>query len=81
VAETDIRAREVVISEDEISVRLADGRCISAPLTWFPRLLHSTPEQRSHFELIGDGRGIHRPDVDEDLSIAGLLRGVHAPDS
>ena len=54
---------------------LADGRKISAPLVWFPRLLHATTDQRRNFEFLGDGEGIHWPDIDEDLSVAGLLRG------
>lgn len=73
------RAREVAVSGTELTVYLKDGRTISAPLKWFPRLLNATPEQRGNFELIGDGEGIHWPDADEDLSIAGILRGVHAP--
>ena len=74
-------AVEVVTTDDELSVVLADGRRVSVPLTWFPRLLHATPAQRQRFELLGDGEGIHWPDIDEDLSIAGLLRGVPAPQS
>jgi len=72
-------ATEVKVSEDELTVRLADGRTISVPLVWFPRLLHATKAQRANFELIGEGDGIHWPDVDEDISVAGLLRGVKAP--
>lgn len=70
------RAEEVAVTADELSVRLTDGRRISVPLAWFPRLLRATPAERAHFELIGDGQGIHWPDVDEDLSVAGLLRGT-----
>lgn len=69
------RAREVSITEDELTVMLADGRKISVPLVWFPRLLHATVDQRQNFELFGEGEGIHWPDVDEGLSVAGLLRG------
>ena len=76
--ETDPRAREVHVLDDELVVRLADGRTVSVPLTWFPRLLHANEAQRHNFELLGDGEGIHWPDVDEDLSIAGLLRGTRA---
>ena len=72
-------AREVTVNNDELTVLLADGRRISVPLAWFPRLLHATPSQRQHFEILGDGEGIHWPDVDEDLSVAGLLRGTPAP--
>jgi len=75
VVEIRPRAREVSISEDELTVLLADGRKISVPLVWFPRLLHATADQRQNFELLGEGEGIHWPDVDEDLSVAGLLRG------
>jgi Protein of unknown function (DUF2442) len=69
------KAREVSINDDELTVLLADGRKISVPLAWFPRLLHATTDQRQNFELLGEGEGIHWPDVDEDLSVAGLLRG------
>ncbi len=69
------KAREVSVTDDELTVLLADGRKISVPLAWFPRLLHATAKQRENFELLGDGEGIHWPDIDEDLSVAGLLRG------
>jgi hypothetical protein len=72
----DARAKEVTVTDDELCVLLADGRRIAVPLAWFPRLLGATRAQRARFELIGDGQGIHWPDVDEDLSVAGLLRGV-----
>ena len=71
-------ATDVEISDDELTVSLADGRRISVPLVWFPRLLHATAEQRAEFRLIGDGVGIHWPAVDEDISVAGLLRGAPA---
>ena len=73
------RASEVVVSDTTLKVWLKDGRTISAPLAWFPRLLNATPEQRSNFELFGDGEGIHWPEADEDLSVAGIFRGVLAP--
>ena len=69
-------ARQVAVTDDELTVVLADGRRISAPLAWFPRLLRATPEQRANWELLGDGEGIHWSGVDEDLSISGLLRGT-----
>ena len=72
----DPRAREVSVSEDELSVLLADGRRICVPLAWFPRLLRASSARRAHFELLGDGQGIHWPDIDEDLSVSGLLRGL-----
>ncbi len=77
--EANPRAREVVVNEDELTVTLADGRRISVPLAWFPRLLHAQPEERQKFELLGDGEGIHWPSIDEDLSVAGLLRGTPTP--
>ena len=73
------RVRGVRITEDELSVDLMDGRTITAPLVWYPRLLHATPEQRTHWEISGGGFGIYWPDVDEDLSTIGLLRGAPAP--
>ncbi len=66
-------------SQDSIIVELADGRTISAPLAWYPRLLHATPEQRSNCVIAGAGYGIHWPEIDEDLSVEGLLRGAPAP--
>ena len=75
----DPRATDVMVTEDELSVALADGRRVIVPLAWFPRLLHASAEQRSNWRLLGDGEGIHWPDVDEDLSVAGLLRGTAAP--
>ena len=79
VVEVNPRAQDVSVSEDELTVALADGRRISVPLAWYPRLLHASPEQRAHWELLGDGEGIHWPDIDEDLSVAGILRGMPAP--
>jgi Protein of unknown function (DUF2442) len=70
-----IRARDVRFSADTLSVVLADGRTISAPLEWYPRLARATPEQRANWRLIGEGDGIHWPDVDEDISTIGLLEG------
>lgn len=72
------RAMEVTVTEDELRVILTDGRGISVPLAWFPRLLHARAGERERFELLGDGEGIHWPDIDEDLSVAGLLRGTPA---
>jgi hypothetical protein len=71
-------ASEVLVSEDELTVHLVDGRKLSVPLVWFPRLLRGSREQRNRFELIGEGEGIHWEELDEDISIAGLLRGVRA---
>jgi hypothetical protein len=70
---------EVIVTDDELTVHLVDGRRVSAPLVWYPRLLHATRDQRGEWELIGEGEGIHWPQIDEDLSIAGILRGTRAP--
>ena len=76
---SDARAKEVTSTQDELSVLLADGRRVSVPLAWFPRLLHASPEQRSNYEILGEGQGISWPDLDEDLSVAGLLKGQQPP--
>jgi len=75
----DERVAAVSFTPDSLSVSLMDGRTISVPLAWFPRLLHATAEQRSHWKIAGGGYGIHWPDLDEDLSTEGLLRGAPAP--
>jgi len=77
--DTAARARHVRITRDELIVELQDGRTVSVPLAWFPKLLHATNGQRRKWELIGDGEGIRWPAIDEDLSVAGLLRGTPAP--
>ena len=77
-ARSDPRAVEVQIADDELSVKLSDGRKIVVPLAWFPRLLNASSSERNHWELLGNGAGIHWPDVDEDLSVSGLLRGIPA---
>lgn len=69
------RATDVSFDAESLHVRLADGRRISVPLAWFPHLDAATAEQREHWELIGEGVGIHWPRIDEDLSTAGLLAG------
>ena len=75
----DERVADVRFSEDELRVTLMDGRTISAPLAWYPRLLHATAKQRKNWRTCGAGYGIHWPDIDEDLSTEGLLRGAPAP--
>ena len=72
------KVKNARFSDDELIVDLLDGRTISVPLAWYPRLLHATPEQRENWELSGGGFGIHWPDIDEDLSTEGLLRGAPA---
>lgn len=74
-------ASGVEITEDELIVELKDGRTISVPLAWFPRLLHGTAEERANWELLGDGEGIHWPGLDEDISIQGLLAGIPSRES
>ncbi|MBZ0267509.1 DUF2442 domain-containing protein [bacterium] len=71
-------ARTVVVTDDDLSVSLADGRVITVPLVWFPRLLHADAASRSKWELLGDGEGVHWPDADEDLGVEGLLAGTRA---
>ena len=73
------RVKDVRCTEDTLIVDLVDGRSISVPLTWYPRLLAATPEQRRNWKQVGGGFGIHWPDIDEDLSTEGLLRGAPAP--
>jgi len=73
------RVKDVRVSGDSSSVDLLDGRTITVPLAWFPRLLHATPKQRANWQIAGGGYGIHWPEIDEDLSTEGLLRGAPAP--
>ena len=73
------RIVRVDVTEDVLVVDLADGRSVSVPLAWYPRLLHATPAQRRHWQIAGAGFGIHWPDVDEDLSVQGILHGIPAP--
>lgn len=73
------RVKHVHFTDDSVIVDLVDGRTITVPLAWYPRLLTATPEQRVNWSIGGGGFGIHWPDVDEDLSTEGLLRGAPAP--
>ena len=75
----DERVKHVELTSDVLSVDLMDGRTIIVPLAWYPRLLEATEEQRNRWQVSGGGYGIHWPDVDEDLSTEGLLRGAPAP--
>ena len=68
-------ATHVTVTDDTLTVDLSDGRSISVPLAWYPRLAHGSPEERQSWRLIGRGDGIHWPDRDEDLSVEGLLAG------
>jgi hypothetical protein len=75
------QAIDISMTDDELVVRLADGRTVSVPLAWFPRLLHATAAERDDFRLIGDGEYINWPALNEDLSVSGLLRGSRSPGS
>lgn len=77
--QADERVSAVEITDDILSVALMDGRTISVPLAWYPRLLNATRAQRRNWQIVGGGYGIHWPDIDEDLSTEGLLRGAPAP--
>lgn len=77
----DERVQAVEVTDDVLSVSLMDGRTISVPLVWYPRLLQATAAQRRNWQVCGGGYGIHWPDVDEDLSTEGLLRRAPAPRS
>jgi hypothetical protein len=70
------RARSVAVTKDSLTVDLVDGRTIFVPLVWYPRLCHGTPKERNRFEIFGDGTYINWPDLDEDLTVAGLLAGL-----
>jgi len=74
-------AENVTITEDTLAVDLSDGRTISVPLTWFPRLVHASPAERDNWRLIGKGQGIHWEDIDEDISVEGLLVGKPSGES
>ncbi len=74
-------AGTVEITEDTLVVELSDGRTISVPLSWFPRLLKGSAQERNNWRLIGKGEGLHWQDLDEDISIAGLLDGIPSQES
>ena len=73
------RIVELNVTADSICAKLADGRTVSVPLAWSWRLSEATPEQRTNFEIIGSGEGVHWPDIDEDISARGMLQGIPAP--
>ena len=75
---TDARVKQVSVTDDLITFHLMDGRVISVPLAWSWRLSDATPAQRNKYEIIGDGQGVHWPDIDEDLSVDGMSHGVPA---
>ena len=75
------KAQHVTVTEDSLTIDLVDGRTLSVPLAWYPRLLLGTPEERNHWRLIGRGEGIHWPDLDEDISVENLLVGKPSRES
>ena len=75
VGEQKVAIQDVKITAESLSVDLTDGRTMSCPLAWFPRLVHASSAERSHWELLGRGMGIHWPDLDEDISLEGILAG------
>ena len=77
----EAKAQNVGVTDDTLAVDLSDGRTISVPLAWLPRLLHGTPEERSNWRFIGGGVGIHWPDLDEDVSVENLLAGKPSGES
>ncbi len=79
VVKLDARIKDIEITDDSIIAHLMDGRTISVPLVWSWRLTEATPEQRKNFQIIGDGHGVHWPDIDEDISADGMLYGIPAP--
>jgi len=81
VIERQARAQRVKVTDEELIVELEDGRTISVPLSWFPRLVHGTPEERAHWRLIGEGEGIHWPELDEDIEVSHLLAGIPSQES
>jgi hypothetical protein len=76
----DIRVKNVIIEDDNLVVEIMDGRAIKAPLAWYPRLFNATSEQLEKWRICGGGYGIHWEEIDEDISVEGLLRGTTAPD-
>jgi len=72
---------DVIITDNTLTVNLDDGRTISVPLGWYPRLLHGTGKERNNWKLIGNGEGIHWPDLDEDISVKGLCAGHKSGES
>jgi len=77
----EVHAQAVAISDEALTVDLADGRTISVPLAWYPRLLHAKPTERGNWRFTGDREGIHWPDLDEDISVGSLLSGRRSGES
>lgn len=79
VVKVEVRIKDIEITEDTLTAHLMDGRTISVPLVWSWRLSEATPEQRANYKIIGNGHGVHWPDIDEDISAEGMLYGIPAP--
>ena len=77
----DAAAQKITVQEDRLLVELTDGRSVSVPLSWFPRLVHAKQTELDHWRLIGNGEGVHWPDLDEDISVASLLEGRPSSES
>ncbi|HID54469.1 MAG TPA: DUF2442 domain-containing protein [Anaerolineae bacterium] len=75
------KVTHIITTETNLIVSLSDGRVLFVPLDWYPRLKHGTPAERNNWELIGEGEGIHWPDLDEDISLDGLLAGRRSAES
>ena len=75
----EVRIKDITVTQDTITAQLMDGRTISVPLAWSWRLSEATPKQRANWEIIGDGQGVHWPDIDEDNSAEGMLYGIPVP--
>lgn len=75
------KVQNVIVTDDTLTVAFTDGRTISIPLAWYPRILHGKPEERNNWRLIGGGEGIHWPDLDEDVSVENLLSGKPSGES
>jgi hypothetical protein len=76
-----VKGENVSVTDDTLTLDLVDGRTISFPLAWYPRLLNGTPDERTRWEWIGDNEGIHWPDLDEDISVAGIIAGRRSGES
>ena len=74
-------AQHITVTEDTLTIELTDGRSISVPIAWYPRLVHGTSEERNNWRLIGQGEGVHWPDLDEDISVENLLLGKPSGES
>ena len=77
----EAKAQKIAVTDDTLAVDLTDGRTISVPLVWYPRLMHGTEKERNNWRFIGDNEGIHWPDLDEDISIENLLNGKPSGES